>query len=409
MPDGRAAVYNVYALKKAAVFSGREFAETPNGLEHLIKKDIVRGKGLFFDLAFTKERAEYSMFERLAKAIMLNLKEERFVVWDEGLLLYRAGRIGRQVYTLAKPVLDVEFIGTGMRPTAIKNEVLSELGARVIFGERAPLVIIDGSDTDNGKENVFALNKSNIEAISKQYDVEVLHLSIDVWKSDIKDYASHLSRLYQQALDSGAGLLPEIRATLTHYGVLKDSKVSEEAMFTYLMRNIFFHISGLRNYTVLMGKGDKVVMNTDDDAPAETFVLFYHQRQAIRKERQEKRSMLIKQLFAEASKITGRAITCELEFYQALNEFDGSVHMRELERRFFDYSADENIGFIPQAMGEIQCLDDQYLDKDGLGKQLRLTHQRYQSLMEPLPKYMVTVSDFIYHRPRVEKKDKEFP
>ena len=41
-------------------------------------------------------------------------------------------------------------------------------------------------------------------------------------------------------------------------------------------------------------------------------------------------------------------------------------------------------------------------------KRLEITHQRYQSLQTPLPEYMVMMSDFVYARPRTEKKDLTF-
>ena len=100
-------------------------------------------------------------------------------------------------------------------------------------------------------------------------------------------------------------------------------------------------------------------------------------------------------MLAEASVILGRNIATEAEFYQALAVKANHKKLAALERKYFDYHPEENTGLIPQAVDQIRHIESEYLDKDGLGHQLKLTHQRYQSLAEPIATYLLTVPPIV--------------
>ncbi|MFA5350183.1 MAG: type I phosphomannose isomerase catalytic subunit [Candidatus Omnitrophota bacterium] len=400
--EGKVIAYDEYLLKKFAVLKGRTLAVTTQGLEHLINKDLVAKEGQFHELLQKEYNDSYAVLRAIARVIITIYPHDKFATWDGE--VYRAGEISKKVFELRRPALEAEFLGTSMRTIALKNALIAELESQTIFNQRVPIVVIDGSDD----KKVFYENKDNVSRISAQYDAEIILLSLDVFFEDLKNYAKHLANKYQAALDNNEEINPSVRRILEKYSILKEGKLDEAAMLNYVTRNAFFHISGLRNYTVLMGKGDRVIMNIDDDAPAETYIVKKAQREDIRKERLSLRNKYIKEMYRKASEILNIAINNELDFYRVLTQNPDNAQLQELENLYFAFNANENTALIPQAMGEVGALDQQYLDKDGLGNQLKLTHQRYQSLMEPLSKYMVTVSDFYYHCPRVEKKDNAF-
>ena len=100
--------------------------------------------------------------------------------------------------------------------------------------------------------------------------------------------------------------------------MLKGDVLNKEAFVEYLEKNVFNHISGVRNYTVLivqalvrlgmLARGD-VVMSMDDDAPPETYLLKRkvtapgyegieeYSRDAIMAKRYEARAEMIRSAF----------------------------------------------------------------------------------------------------------------
>ena len=222
-------------------------------------------------------------------------------------------------------------------------------------------------------------------------------------------YTKDLKGRYQSALDKKQ-LPPEIDQILRSNGILKNGTIDENLLRRYLVRNVFFHISGVRNRTLLKAKGESIIMSMDDDAPPETYVVKEEERERVRQERLQARERWMKVLMREAGELLGESIDTEEELYKLLANVKGSMKGKvdSLMERYFGYDPMSRAGRIPLAMGEIKVREEQMLDQDGWGKKLGISHQRYHGLMTPLPSYMLTVSDFVYPRPRTEKKQGQF-
>jgi hypothetical protein len=305
-----------------------------------------------------------------------------------------------------------------MRPEALRVQLTAEMENWRIFNTRSDLVVIDGSDMESPE--VFARDRALLGDLSQRYGVRALHLDVaHHWNGDIARLRDCLVAKYNAELEAGT-LDAQTKEILTQRGVMDAAgKVDAAKMLGYLNKNVFRHISGLRNYTVLLGAGDGVIMNIDDDAPPETYVLFKGQRAEIMSRRENNRAAAFAKLLEEVSARLEESITDAAGYYRALADPAKREKLADLEAKYFAYDSEHNKGLIPQAMEEIKKRDEQYLDritendrvaktKPGLASKLRLTHQRYQSLMTPLPKYLVTVSDFVYTKPRGIKQEGAF-
>ncbi|MFA4992053.1 MAG: hypothetical protein WC569_05700 [Candidatus Omnitrophota bacterium] len=349
----------------------------------------------------------------IAGEILLQEQDRRFSVWDNKEKIFRASNLGARVFELEKPAAEAVYIGTDNRPIALRKQIEAEVENARIFNCAVDICIIDGSTGDNLDKNAAMLRE-----FTKRYGARFVHLTPKEFYDDMGIYADSLYKTWQEAL--GAGRLskdvievlsaprPYMKDGAQRDGImLKDGKLVKEEILHYLFMNTFFHISGLRNYTFLQAKGDKVIMIFDDDAPRETFVLFKGKRDSIRQERLARRNALMSGMIKEVGQRLGMSISSEAELYRAL-AYDGNRDkVKDIERKYFGYDMNENIGLIPQAMEEIMPASSQYLDQDGMANELGITHLRYQSLMDPSP-YMLRVSDFIYQRPRAEKNDNAF-
>ncbi|MGA2775905.1 MAG: hypothetical protein ABSE81_07620, partial [Candidatus Omnitrophota bacterium] len=421
LPDGSYYAYDEYALKDLAAEQGLTFGVTRQGLEHLIQIDMSCGEGMFIDAS----KAGNNIDDRIAEGIrssgvgiLQGMLNERFTRWDDKEKIFRAESLASRVFEIEKSPIDTTFIGTGMRPEALKVQLTAEMENWRIFNTRSDLVVIDGSDLESPK--VFAQDRALLNDLSQKYGVRMLQLDVaHHWNGDIERLRDCLVAKYNAEIEAGT-LDAQTREILTQRGAMgAEGKVNPAEMLKYLNKNVFRHISGLRNYTVLLGAGDAVIMNIDDDAPPETYVPFKAERAEIMSRRQDKRDRAFARLLKEVSSRLGESISDEAEYYRALADPAKRARLADIEAKYFAYDAQHNRGLIPQAMEEIKKRDEQYLDritendrvaktKPSLASKLRLTHQRYQSLMTPLPKYLVTVSDFVYIKPRGTKQQGAF-
>ncbi len=412
--EGKYYVYDEYALKKEAPDDIRRYTVTTEGLEHRIKIDFARGAGTYYDLPRTARgasQAQQDLMHFLARAVAVGNPTQRFAVWDKAIHTYRAGSLAPRLFHLAAPEIDANTTATMNRPKALLSQMTAELESESIFNNRIPQVVIDDSLPE-----IFAQNAANLAQLSKKYGVKIIHLSALNRSVDQRRVALRLARIYQELIDNGT-LPPAAREILERRRVLKNNDLATEDFVTYLEKNVFAHISGVRNYTMLAVQGlakagalerADVIMSMDDDAPPETYVLKKtgetYNRQAMRHERLQKKNELMAKMLARASELLKTKISTEEEFYLLCAEAGNYERLRPLIEKYFAYSQDGKTGLIPQATGQICRLSDLYLDP----KELKTTHQRYQSLQVPLPEYLVTMTDFIYARPRAEKSSGTF-
>ncbi|MBU0996409.1 MAG: hypothetical protein KJ737_28240, partial [Proteobacteria bacterium] len=407
--DGSYYIYNEYLLKYLAAQNKQSYGLTREGLESLIKIDMVAKSGLFYELARNNSHSEYrNLVNNLSRNILLQEPDKTFSRWDNERLIYRHSELACRVFEIEKPAADTIFIATGMRPEGLEGQLTAEVENHTIFNSRVDIVVIDGSDEES--RAVFERDRVMLKGLNEKFGTHFLHLDANNhWQGDIANYRARLVDRFNHELASGT-IDEVIKEILTKRGVILDgATVDAEAMLGYLRKNVFRHISGVRNYTVLLGKGLKVIMNIDDDAPPETYVLFRNERDAIREECLAQRSVLMTQMIEEAALRLGEEITDEAGLYQILADPVKRAKLKDIEDKYFAYSPHANTGLIPQAMRQIKKKTDLYLkDKNGIGQELELGYQRYESLAKPLADYMVCVSDFTYPQPRTEKKDHTF-
>ena len=345
---------------------------------------MTTGAGLFTEVLENQvDEEEDRLVLSIAIGILLAEPNKKFADWDAEAEMYRAGELGSLVFEIEKPAVDTLFIGTDNRPIALRKLLEAEVENQLIYNCRVDICVIDGSQGEVLEQNIEMLRE-----LANRYEVRFLMLTVDDFFADVHRHTELLYARYHAALDQG-NLDQRIATVLTFREVLSDGSIDKEKLYNYLLRNVFFHISGLRNYTVLIGKGAQVIMNVDDDAPAETYVLHRKDREKIRTERLSKREALMQQMREEITQRLQETIQTEQELYAVLASLDKREKIRDIEAQYFGYSPEENTGLIPQAMGEIQTLESQYLDDDGIAHELGVTHHRYQSLMEPLSRRML--------------------
>jgi hypothetical protein len=410
---GKLYVYNEYKVREAAMRAALQgsfddmIAVTRTGLEHLIKKDIIGDTdGLFSNLAKVESEDSKANFVKIiAPAILAADSSQSYTYFDPKENIYRASGLAGQVIELEKQVPDAVYIATKDRVTALNHQLQAELENYRIFNHYAPIVVID-----NTKKGQLEDNKTNIENLIRVYGSEIIHVASGADVEDtsklVEEYAAKLKEEYQEFLGQGK-LDSRVKAILDDKGIIVDGEIDENALKDYLNGNMFKHISGVRNHMLLLAaiRGDKIIMNMDDDAPAETYISL--NREDYNQERQEKFDKAINGLIGEA-KAVGINISTTDNIYQQIDELyqqwnDDDQRFRKLERKYFSFVAeDETQGLLPQAMEEIKRLQDQYLAAaQEMG--INMTHMRYQSLMEPLADLMVRISDFAYEDGRKNK------
>ncbi|RKY39001.1 MAG: hypothetical protein DRP72_00730, partial [Candidatus Omnitrophota bacterium] len=393
LPDKRLYIYNEYVLKKQAIKQGLVIAQTTQGLEHLIVLDMIKKEGLFYDLLFPASYfKDIEDLIDLEKDLLLRILKEKFVRWDKKEKIWRGNDFAQRIIELEPPKLETIYLATMNRPQALRKELEVELENHKIFNRRIPIVVIDDS-----RQEILKINRETIEDLKVRYGREIVHITGEDREKYHKQIAEKLALEFSEKLRTGK-LDEDIEQILKKNGILRNGEIVLEELKHYLEGNVFFHISGVRNFTVLIGKGESVIMNIDDDAPSETYLLRKEERASIRKERLDRKNKLIRELIEKVGERLEVDITNKEELYKIWTK--NRENLYDLEEIYFGFSEDGRKGLIPQAMGEIVALESLYIDKE-----FRLTHQRYQSLMEPLPRYAVRMSDFVYKRPRLTKEN----
>ncbi|MBA7534451.1 hypothetical protein ES705_26697 [subsurface metagenome] len=260
-------VYDEYFLKQRSPKGIRHYTLTKEGLEHRIKLDIAREAGMYHDLPGEFRGASFvekELMKNLTQAVLLSEPDKRFCKWDSSARIYRGqfpGSLALRTFNLKTFKVDVNTTATMNREKALFAQMEAELEAETIFGNRIPQVVIDDSDPE-----IFAANARNLDKLSKYYGVKIIHLSGLNRVADQRQFALQLANEYQELLkenklpDTIRNILEEektrmIKGKEEKYRILENNEINIENMVYYIKHNVFEHISGVRNYTVLIVHG----------------------------------------------------------------------------------------------------------------------------------------------------------
>ncbi len=427
VPDGRILVYEEYGAKAFALHRQESIAYTREGLEHFLKLLLNDGNELPDDLVCDDHQL-IDAHQLVIDAVLFNAPGERFLKWDEQDKIWLCGGLGARVWMLEKHPLEAKALNTKDRPWPMKSQLRSELANQGIFNQRLPVVVIDDESTEGNLPDYLTA----IEQLNDEFGEPLSFVKGAQKRAQISDYSTKVAQQYQQRLP-GAASDPVLRSILFEpqtdkrtggtYTIVADGFVDPQKMNTFVRDSAMYHISGIRNYTFLLfrSRGIETMMNFDDDASPETYCLFPADRYRLLQKRAAARRAVWKQFVAETCSCLGVAGVSEDDaaFYQLFAEHRSTLS--DIEQKFFGYAADGTQGLIPRAAEEIVPLSGpepctlgpgglQVSDQPShfVDDTIELTHQRYESIQKPLPKYNLVVSDFVYPEPRREKEEDAF-
>lgn len=264
-------LYNEYDLRREAILKGRikdlnKLREmTRAHLEEMIKDDLSKRSGIFYQL--TQEIKDASLISKFASAIIF--ATGNFIKRDKinKTIYYKSGNLAKQVFELEKLAPDTVFIATMNRPEALKKQLEAELANYAIFRNRVPIVVIDDSSGDALSEN-----KNTIDSLRQKYGALIVHIAQGTEIGSTRELVENYARGLINRFEEGKLSAPAIEV-LKKRGIIKGDGIDENSLITYLLSNMFCHISGVRNHMLLLAKGDDIIMNFDDDAPPETYLI----------------------------------------------------------------------------------------------------------------------------------------
>ncbi|MCJ7507245.1 MAG: hypothetical protein MUO85_00770 [candidate division Zixibacteria bacterium] len=426
LADGMMIIYDEYELKHKLSVENREIAITREGLEHLIKVSFTEREGVLFTLLHETVSVSIEECFTLANTLLLRNGNKHFARWDKKRKIWRSSSLSRRVWTLEKCPLDVKTLDTKDRPSTAKEQLKIEIENQKIFNQQCPIMVID----DESRPENLKIYKQEINKLKKKVGSDLLIFIEGAEKKRIIGMCSQaFTKKYQNALEAQvdsvmAKIMNKIRRDRLNgkqYQIVQKGKVNPNEFERYLRDNPFYHISGIRNFTILacFSLGKKVIMNFDDDAPPETYTLLPADRRKLLQVRLKAKEKLVNHMILEAETIIGLPLKNEYELYRIWAEYKDQL--ADLQKKYFGYSTDGTKGLIPQAMANIVSMYGTRpckFTKEGLkisnqasqamDVNTQLTHQRYQGLMFPLADANIAVADFVYPEPRVEKKDERF-
>ncbi|MDD4982266.1 MAG: hypothetical protein PHS12_05905, partial [Candidatus Omnitrophica bacterium] len=344
LDEGKYYIYEEYILKRIARDKGDGYIVAPysrEGLEAMIRQDMSRRRGEYYDITSNTEHRDgegrVRPAERLSRNILAGVKEESFSEWKAEEYAYHAGKLAPRVFTVDVPAVDVNTTATINREAALRKQLTAELETETIFNNRIPQIIIDDSEP-----GILAQNRKNTRELGEKYGVQIIHLTAADRERDQRAIALRLKDIYAKELaeDSLSG---SVKAVFRNNGILKENGIDEEGLIKYVNANVFHHISGVRNYTLLkvkelwekgIFKRARTVMSMDDDAPPETYLLkrragnaVYkdvpgYNREQIIKERLARREKYVEDMLKEASRMIGGRVSDEAEFFALLGDSD---------------------------------------------------------------------------------------
>ncbi|HII30343.1 TPA: glycosyltransferase [Candidatus Woesearchaeota archaeon] len=422
LPNKEVLVYDENEMRRILTEREGEAIHSKEHIEHLIKVNLLKSKSGQYSLSEANGEGDVSYFNSIIRSVVFEARDQRFTRWNSQKHIWRSGGLGRRVWMLTKCVLEAKAINTKDRPYPVKDQLEVELENQAIFNQQLPIYVID----DESKDSNCRMYTKHIKELKERYGNQIRFISGSEKVANIREFTSILARVYQELIKQGkidncaADILYETKKGKKQndeYRIVSEGRVSQENLLRYLRENALYHISGIRNYTILLltAQGRNNYMNFDDDAPAETYCLLPQDRERVIESRLKARKRLMKDLMQRVAEKTGKAIRNELQLYKVWVEHRTELY--DLEKEFFSYSEDGKKGLIPQAMEEIIPLSGPRRCRFGgqgievssecssFDENRVLTHQRYQGLMFPLPEHNLVISDFVYPEPRLEKKD----
>jgi hypothetical protein len=274
-------IYNEYALRREAI--EKKLVNDINDLKQWttskLEEWIEDGK---FNYLLDQEQVsneDTSFINNFASPIVSKDKSFNFInkVEEKGeektYQIYRGGNLAKQVFELERAQPDTVFIATMNRAKALKIQLEAELVNYEIFRHWAPIVVIDNSKDGEDTDKALSKNKDTIKELRKDYGAKIIHVAkgddADIKGTEelVREYAQNLAQKYNSGRDLA------VEKILEEKGLLENGQVDPDKLFEYLKGNMFYHISGVRNHMLLLAKDDDIIMNFDDDAPPETYMV----------------------------------------------------------------------------------------------------------------------------------------
>ena len=175
----------------------------------------------------------------------------------------------------------------------LKKQLIIELENQKIFNQNLPIIIID----DESNEKIREQYLGNINHLKGIYpESRLIFIDGESKKKDIE----MISKILFPKLKKENNSILEL--------ILNKGNILE-----YLKKNVFYHISGIRNYTILMLHANNMnkVMNLDDDAPPEVYCLHTKDFKELSRLRKQKKDEVLKNLFVEVSNTLNKEINNE--------------------------------------------------------------------------------------------------
>ncbi|MFA5357225.1 MAG: 2-phospho-L-lactate transferase CofD family protein, partial [Candidatus Omnitrophota bacterium] len=424
--DGRILAYSEYLLKDYFL-KNKEAAYTKVQTEHLINLYLASGKSSFIQLSSV---SSLNKLLSLAKPVLLIHPESSLASWLSKYSSWASTGFGRGAWELHRSNLDAKTLDTKDRPRPVEPGLICELDNQGIFNQPTDIVVIDDESNQANLEQYHKVLEQVKEETADRKAGELVFMPGSSKQAAVKHYAQFIARLWQSILD--AKLDPGIVRILTEpkfnkktgqeYIIAADGIIDVQKLEFFIRDNPLYHISGIRNYTILLlaSQGAKVIMNFDDDAQPENYVLFLFDRNTLASYRSKKEQSLLSSLMQEISLRLNINITDLKSLYKvwAANREE----LADLELQYFGYDGTDNSkGLILKALDQVIPLSgprparfteeglEVTADKSSfLAKDKDLTYQRYEGLAWPLPANNIALTDFIYPEPRIDKQGNRY-
>lgn len=296
-------VYNENILRSELMNSERDALDkrigaTTSGLELLIKVDMARENGEFYNLA-------KKVLEEDKKEALRSLIDQ---IYNQGELPLLSTTEGPEYLVML----------TFERPEALDKALKIYTQNLKLFGHKnIKILIFDDtpSNSDEGRANIAV-----IEKYSEDFDI------VHITPSRREDYVNEVAKRLHKAVSPNESLVT----------------------FTKKMQRILQarNIGSARTFSVLITGGK--MFNVDDDSLPYAMVPEMDKLDIIKEDRQEKINKLKEEMFNKLD------IHNEQDYIKLLAKWDNlSKSQKKIFEKYYAYYMSRNTGLIPKAAGEI--------------------------------------------------------
>ena len=345
--SGSYCVYDEDYCRAAADPVEGAYTATRLGLELLIRRDLVRKRGVFHNLAESEVEAD------LAK---------------------RRGRIVKGIIAEdEKPVfrkrLDIEelYFPTYERPDALDRALTAQTRNLELFGHKKDitLVIVDTSPDrvrmiDGGEVNFYEQNMRLVEKFRRRgFKIKYIGAEeVDAWRNRVYQ---RMKQRYLRQYQEGT-IDPRVKQLLfTGSGEIKQSASGSSAD---LLQEIVFaslnikNIAGKRTVIQAMSQGKKIA-SVDDDALPMTRIPNRRNLGEILERRRAKVTVAVSRLYEELSRVPGIQVSNMRDFERLLADLSKRKYaavrdqVMKMIEKYYAYSPGGQTGVVPRAAEQL--------------------------------------------------------